>query len=485
MFITLLVSLYTSRVVLDVLGVEDYGIYGIAGSIIVLFSFLSNALTGSSQRFFSYELGQQRSNITQLKQTFSVSLISHVLIALVILLLCESIGLWYFKNYLVIPEERIYAATVTYHLSVLTFIVNVIRIPYNALIISHEKMGFFAYLSIVEVVMKLLIVFLLKVTSLDKLIMYAILMLGIAVLCTVIYMFFSVIQFKECTFELNWNSKIFKRLMSYTGWSFCVNMANVTTQQGGNLLLNKFFGVLINASYTLATQVSGIIYSFVTNFQMAFRPQIVKLYASGSYSDLWDLVIKSSRISFYLLLMLAVPCVVNAEYVFSIWLTQIPEYSVTFSKLIIFYCIVDAIQAPLWMVIEATGRIKAYSIWLTAILIFNLPLAYIILRKGGSPSTFLIIRLAINVITAIIRTIYMKYFIAFPSGQYIKATIRCFIIFIVALGISYAGKYCLNNITDHQIWSAIFSLIFTLALICGYGLRKDERKSLVKLFFKK
>ena len=303
MFITLVVSLYTSRVVLDTLGAEDYGIYGIAGSIVVLFSFLSNAMTGASQRFFSYELGKKNSS-SILKQTFSVSLVSHILVAILIIILCESIGLWYFKNKLVIPENRYYAAYIVYQLSVITFVFSVVRIPFNASIISHEEMDFFAYLSIIEVGLKLLVAYLLQESNYDKLILYAFMMLVVTFLCTAAYVVYSLIRFDECSLKVSWNFSIFRHMMSYTGWSFCVNMANVTSQQGGNIILNNFFGVLLNAAYSLASQVSGVIYSFVASFQMAFRPQIVKLYASGQYSDLWTLVFRSSRTSFYLLLMI-------------------------------------------------------------------------------------------------------------------------------------------------------------------------------------
>lgn len=485
MFITLLVSLYTSRVVLDVLGAEDYGIYSIAGSVVVLFSFLSNAMTGASQRFFSYELGLHNNTPFKLKETFSVSVIAHLIIALVIFILCETIGLWYFNHKLVVPLDRFNAASIVYQLSIVTFIFNLIRIPFNAIIISHEKMDFYAYISVVEVILKLILVVLLRVYSFDKLILYGILMLVVTVICTVIYVIYCLKEFAECSLKILWNYVVFKQLMSYTGWSFCTNMANVTAQQGGNLILNNFFGVLLNTAYGLANQVSGILYGFVTNFQMAFRPQIVKLYASELVDDLWELVLKASRISFYLLLFIAVPSIVNIDFFFSIWLKQVPDYSTTFCTLIIIYCLIDSIQAPLWMTIDATGKIKAYSIWLTCILVFNLPLSYIILKLGGPPSTFLVVRVVLNLITAIVRTIYMKFFIGFPVRIYCKMVLKCCVVLVISFLLSYLLKCLLDNLELSKILSVISSLIITLYFIIRYGISKAERKSILSIIVRR
>jgi O-antigen/teichoic acid export membrane protein len=482
MFITLLVSLYTSRVVLNVLGAEDYGIYSIAGSIVVLFSFLSNALVGASQRFFSYELGRKDDNTEALKELFSTSLLVHLLIAFVIVALCETLGLWYFDNRLVVPAERYDAASIVYQLSIATFVFNVIRIPFNAIIISHEKMDFYAYLSIVEVALKLFIVYLLCVASFDKLILYAILMFSVTVICTLIYIYYCLRKFPECSLKIRWNSCFFKQLFSYTGWSFCVNMTNVTAQQGGNLMVNNFFGVLLNTAYGLADQVSGIIYGFVTNFQMAFRPQIVKLYASGNIEDLWVLVQKASKMSFYLLTLVSIPTIINIDFIFNIWLAKVPEYSTQFCTLIIVYCLIDAIQAPLWMTIDATGRIKVYSIWLTAILILNLPLAYVIMKFGGPPSTFLIIRVVLNFVTAVIRTIYMYYFISFPVVRYCKTVLRCLSTFIICFVISYIIKLGIDGSVFGNLMSCFLSATLTLLLILVYGLAKEERIKLLAIF---
>ena len=480
MLITMGVSLYTSRVILEVLGAEDFGIYGIVGSIIVLFSFIRNAMTGASQRFFSFELGKGEAN--NLKNVFSVSLVAHLLIVLVVFLLGETIGLWYVMTKLNIPSDRFVAAQVTYQLSLIAFAFSIIRTPYSAIIIAYEKMSFFAYVSIFEVFFKLLIVYILLVISYDKLIEYSFLMLIVTVIFTVVSYFYCVKKFEGCSARLKWDKGILMHLLSFTGWSLCGNVANVTAQQGGNIILNVFFGVVVNAAYGLANQVSSVIYGFVSNFQMAFRPQIVKLYACNQRNDLFTLALRSSRLSFYLVLLIAVPFIQNADYLFALWLKDVPDYSVVFCRLMMIYCMIDAIQAPLWMMIDATGNIKQYSIWLSVIILLNLPLSYFLLKMGAAPEVILYVRVILNLITAIIRTIYMKYFIDFPSGLYVKQVIPCLFICTIAFVLTYYTNHFFDL---HSMLKVMISLLVVFILIIVFGVNKQEKEMIRKILFKR
>lgn len=483
MIIILLVSLYTSRIVLDVLGAEDYGIYGIVGSIVVLFTFLSNSMTGASQRFFSYELGKEQN--TQIVETFSVSLIAHLIIIFIVFFLCETIGVWYLNNKLNIPEDRITAAMVVFQLSVATFTFNVIRIPYNAIIVSHERMSFFAYLSIIEIILKLLVVFLLKTSTFDKLIYYGVLILIVTILCTIINIIYCILQFRECRSRFIWDYVIFRKMLSFTSWSFCGNMANVAAQHGGNVVLNYFFNVVVNASYAIANQVSAAIYGFVSNFQMAFRPQITKLYASNNKIELWKLVCNSSKYSFYLLLLIAVPFIVNSSFILSLWLKEVPDYCVEFCNIIILYFLIDAIQAPLWMVIDATGKIKEYSIWLSLILFCNLPISFIILKMGGNASSLIWVRVTLNLLTAIIRTLYLRSFIGFPMYPYIKQCVKCLFVFLISFVFAYISKIFINDNPFEQIILLAISFIITILIVGYIGISKEERNNIINMVLRK
>lgn len=279
MLLSMIVSLYTSRVVLNILGVEDYGIYNVVGGVVVLFSFLNNAMASATQRFLNFELG--RGDVLEVKRIFSISMTSYICIALLVLFLSETVGLWFFNTQLNIPSSRIDAASWVYQMSIFTFCFSILRIPYNASVIAYERMSFFAYISIIEVLMKLLIVYLLVLGSIDKLILYAILIFVVTVLVNAIYQFYCKHMFEICTYSFFWDKILFKKIIGFSGWSLFGSLANMSAQQGVNFLLNIFYGVTVNAAVGIANQVSSAIYAFISNFQTAFNPQLIKSYASG------------------------------------------------------------------------------------------------------------------------------------------------------------------------------------------------------------
>jgi O-antigen/teichoic acid export membrane protein len=291
----MLVGLYTSRVVLNILGVEDFGIYNIVGGVVVLFSFLNNAMSNATLRFLSYEIGKE--NTEQIKKTFKMSMTAHISIAILAFLLLETVGLWFVNTYLNIPVGRMYAANWVYQFSIFTFIVNIIRIPYNASIIAYENMSFFAYVSILEVLLKLFIVFLLFIIGFDKLISYAFLVLVVTFFVTIIFKLYCTRKFSTCHYNFFWDKDLYFKLMSFSGWSMLSSVANIGAQQGGNIILNIFNGVIANAAYGVANQASNAIYGFVNNFQLAFKPQIIKLYAAGETGKLHVLMFRTSLFS--------------------------------------------------------------------------------------------------------------------------------------------------------------------------------------------
>ena len=316
MIFIMFVSLYTSRVVLSTLGVSDYGVYNVVGGVVYMFSFLNAAMTNGTQRFLSYELG--RGDICQLRKMFSITLSIHIFIGLVIVILAETIGLWFLNTQLNIPAERMMAANWVYQFSILSFLISVIQVPYNSLIIAHERMNVYAYVSIIEVILRLLVVFILTQIDYDKLTLYGFLYFSVTLIAAVIYAVYCKIKFSECTSHFVYDHLLFKRLLSFAGWNLYGNVTCVVAAQGVNLILNIFFGPVINAARGIAYQISSSIYGFANNFQMAVNPQIIKSYAAGENEYMMNLIFRSAKFSFYLLFIIALPIFIEVDFILKI-----------------------------------------------------------------------------------------------------------------------------------------------------------------------
>lgn len=482
MLITMVVTLYTSRVVLQTLGVEDFGIYNVIGGIVVMFAFLSSSMSNATQRFISYGIGKGDKEL--LKTTFSMSMNCHLLITLILFVLSETVGLWFVNTQLNIPEGRMYAAQWVYQFSILTFAIGILRIPYNASIISYERMSFYAYISIIEVLLKLGVVFLLVISPIDKLITYAALLFLVNVLCFLAYYLYCKKQFEICSYHYIWDKKAFKELMGFSGWSMLSGGANLVTQQGCNILLNIYKGVVVNAAAGIASQVSSAIYGFVSNFQLAFQPQIVKLHAAGEKDEQEKLMLRTSSLSYFLLLVICVPFFINTGYVLDLWLGTTPEYSVEFCQWMLIAGLIDSTQAPLFMAIYATGNIKNYTIWLSSLFILLIPLSWIALYMGFSPVCVFVIRALIISIQSIIRLFYVKAFLKFPSGKFVKVLfLRLIPTTIAALFTSILIKKCFEEGVLQFVIVTLLSIAVTVAFIYIIGLASDEReyaKSIIK-----
>ncbi len=482
MLVTLLVSLYTSRVVLRNLGVEDFGIYNVIGGVVVLFAFLQNALQSSSQRFISFELGLGENGDTN--RVFCMSVQCLLMIAILVIVLAETIGLWFVNTKLNIPESRILASRWVYQITILTFVVGLFQVPYRATIIAYEKMSFYAYMGIIDVLLKLGIAFAISISSIDRLILYTFLLLlvnGINVLLPALYCRKTI---GIDGFHPVKDAKLFKQVMGFSSWSMVAGGSVIISQQGGNILLNIFSSVAANGAFGIANQVSSAIYNFVSNFQYAFQPQIVKQYASQNYDSLYLLMNRAAIFSFYLLLIIAVPFCVSADYVLYLWLGFIPEFASGFIMLMLLYFLIDALEAPLWMLIGATGRMKVYTIWTAAITILNVPFAWLLLELGYSVYWVFIVRAGLNFLCGIIRPIYVRSMITnFSLRYYLRALINPLLV-TIALIISVVLYYKLS-LNIMPLYRILISLLYTLLLIWLLGIKRQERQWMLSVVTKK
>ena len=472
MIITLVVTLYTSRVILKNLGIEDFGIYNIIGGVIVLFSFISVALRVATQRFVSFELGLEENGDPN--RVFCMSLQCLFIISIIVVVLAETVGLWFVNTQLDIPEVRVSAAGWVYQITILSFIANLIVVPYQATIIAYEKMSFYAYVSIIDVVLKLGVALFISICSFDKLIAYSFLLFIVNCISVLLSAFYCQHVIKIGSFRIVRDKNLFKQIMGFSGWSMVNGGAVITAQQGGNILLNVFNGVVANGAYGIANQVTNAIYHFVSNFQSAFQPQIVKQYAAGEQEGLSLLMNRASVFSYYLLLIIAVPFCVSSDYVLRLWLGEVPQYSVGFCQLMLAYFLIDALEAPLWMLIGATGKMKVYTIWSAAITVFNIPLSWLLLRSGFSVYWVFIVRAGLNYVCGIIRPFYVRYLVkSFSLRVYLKALVRPLAVTAI-LGV-FALTYYLSHIQIHPLFRVILSFFLCVVIIWLCGLNIEEK----------
>lgn len=470
MFLMMGVTLYTSRVILQALGVDDFGIYDIVGGIVVLFSFINNAMVISTQRFLNFELG--RNNPVEARKMFSASLSIHIAVAILFLLLAETAGLWFLRSYIQIPEGRETAAFWVYQFSIAATIVNIIRAPYNAAIIAHEKMSFYAYISVIEALLKLAVAFLVCSFA-DRLIAYAALIATVAIVVLAAYYAYCRRNFKICRYRYEFDKARYKSLAGFSGWSLFGSVANLGAQQGTNIILNMFFGVAINAAMGIANQVNTAIYLFVSNFQTAFNPQIIKSYAAGAKEYFTNLILNTSRYSFVLLFVLALPVYICCPGILRIWLGAVPDYAVEFCQLMILFSLVDAIQGPLWVSVQATGKIRNYQILMSCLILLNLPISYTLFLFFKNPEIALMVRVGVNIVTSTARVAYLHRLYRFPVRKYAKDVVaRGIAIMLVAYPVPYIVYLHTGN-TVGSVATAFACAVIACLLV---GIKASERK---------
>ncbi len=406
MLLTLGVTLYTSRIVLNTLGVVDFGIYNVVGGVVIMFSFLNSAMSSATQRFLSYEIG--KNDYEQLKKVFSMSVNIHVIIALIVIILAETAGLWFLNTKLIIPLERMEAANWVYQFSILSFVLTMMGVPYNATIIANERMNVYAFVSVVEVALKLIVVFALVRFGYDKLKMYAILISCVSVIVWMTYKVYCKRNFPESNYRFFWEKSLYKTLMNYAGWNLFGNIAAIAMGQGVNILLNLFFGPIVNSARGIAFQINGAVSGFVINFQMAMNPQIIKSYAADDRKYMHQLIFQGSKYSFFLLFFIALPIFMEAEIILRWWLKIVPEHTVLFCRLVLINTLIDCISGPLMTAAQATGKIKKYQAVVGGFLLLILPISYVLLKKGFPPEITLYVSISVSIIALLARLFILR-----------------------------------------------------------------------------
>lgn len=424
MFLMMLIGLYTSRVVLGVLGVSDFGIYNVVGGVVQMFSFLNAGLTVASQRYLTFELG--RGDTGRLQQVFATSLQIHLAIALLIVLLVETVGMWFLHYKMVIPPERMTAAFWCLQLSVFTIVVSIMSYPYNAAIIAHERMSAFAYISLIDAVLKLLLVYLLLLSDADRLITYALLFALEKLLIRSVYNSYCVRHFAECTYRHRFDRRLFKEMFAFAGWNMWGNLACICYTDGLNMLLNVFFGPVVNAARAVAVQVQGAIGNLAANFHMAINPQITKAYAAGQMGHVHTLIRHSSRFTFCLLWICCLPVIMQAPAVLTWWLATPPGYADTFVRIVLVTMMVECTANPLVTALAATGHIRKCETVVGGIQLCILPLSYVALRLGAAPWSVFLVHQGISVLAFAVRLVIVRPLLHLSIRTYARTVVlRC------------------------------------------------------------
>lgn len=487
MILIMLVTLYTSRVILSQLGISDYGIYNVVGGVVTMFAFLNNCMATSTQRFMTFELG--RGDMKRLRDVFAVSLNIHLIIALIVVLLAETIGLWFVNNKLVIPADRIGAANWVYQFAILSFCVNIIQVPYNAVLIAHEKMNVYAYISIIEVFLKLGIVYLLVMSPFDKLIVYGGLLLLVQLIIRSIYQFYCRRHYVESRFHLLWDRNLYREMSNFAGWNLFGSIVWLLRDQGLNIILNLFFGPVINAARGVAMQVSSAVMGFISNFQVALNPQITKNYANKNIAEMEKLAYLGIKFSFIILFILAFPLALNIDFVLRLWLEKVPEYAGLFVTLIM----IDALcgnlfGVPLMTSLSATGKIRNYQVVVSMVILLIVPFGYVALRMGYDADSVFYISIFFTLISGFVRFLFCRNQLGYSMRKiFLKVLMPLFMMVVVAIPLPVVLKIhtCTKDDVLSFLLSATAAVMASMASAWFVAIQKNERNVIISLVKKK
>jgi len=475
MFINMLVGLCTAGIVLNTLGISDYGIYNVVGGFVSMFGFLNSSMSSATQRFLSFDIG--RNDQVQLGKTFSTTVTIHFVIALVIVLALETFGLLYINHKLNVPAERITAVNVVFQFSVWTFFFGIIQVPYNALITAHERFNVYAYISFLEIGFKLCILFLITHIHYDKLILYSFLLFCSSFITRMIYRIYCKRNFTESKYQFYFNKTYFKEIFSFTGWNLFGDIASVANGQGNNMLLNSFFGTTINAAYGISGQVNGLVNVFVTNFQMAVNPQIIKTYANNRTDKTMFFMRESAKLSFFLVLIITMPVLYNLHYILTLWLKKFPDQTISFIQISMISVLLNAISNPLMVGARATGKIKWYQVVVGSLVFLSFPLSYIGLKITNNPNIVFIMIVVMGLITLGFRLWFLQKMINLNIRVFVKEVLLKIVLataIILILHYLLFQEFGTSTTIINLILMSLSSVVISISVIMFFGITKQE-----------
>ena len=475
MLFLMAIGLFTSRVILQTLGVEDFGTYNVVGGFVAMFAVISGSLSAAASRFLNYEMG--KGNESSLSKVFSSIVVIHILLALIIAILTESIGIWFVNNKMVIAPERLDAANWVFQFSVLTFCLNLVTVPYHAAIIAHEKMSTFAYISIFDGIAKLLVCYLLLISPIDRLVFYAFLQFLVHFISRGLFYVYCKRKFNECRrVHFILDRSILKEIFGFASWNFIGASSAVLRNQGGNVLINLFFGTTVNAARGVANQVLHAVQGFVTNFMTALNPQITQSYARGDNKYMMTLIYYGSKLSFYMLLFLGLPIIMNTDYLLHLWLTVVPEHSVTFVQLILVFTMLESLSHTLVTAQLATGKIRDYQLIVGGLQLMNLPVSYVVLKLGGPPETIFYVAIFFSVVCLATRLIMLRKMINLNAIEYIsKVVLNVFSVSVISSVIPFVMKRFMGESLESFILVSLACLLCTALSVIFVGFNAQER----------
>lgn len=482
MLITMVVALYTSRVLLEILGAEDFGLYHVVAGFVVLAGFMQGALSGTTQRFMAFELGKKEES--RLQRVFSMSVNIHILFAFMVALIGGGLGAFFLPSILTFDDGRTTAVMIVFWFSLLSFMVNIAIVPCHAMIVAHEEMKIFAWVSIADALLKLGVVFLVQLLTFDPLATYGVLVFLVTLSIGSVYLGYVHFRYKKERFSFLWSQTLFRELISFSGWTIWGNAASVFATQGTNILLNIFFGPIVNAAKSVGTQASAAINQFVTNLQLAINPQIIKSYSANDLEYTNRLLNYGSKYNFFLVFTLALPVLLRTEEVLNTWLVDTPPYAVIFLRLILVNMVIESISRPLITAAQATGNIKLYQLVVGGVLLLNLPLAYFLLKAGGGPESVFVVAIVLTLFAAIVRIYMLKRIFQFSVVMFLnKAIFRILLVSAISSSVLFLMSY-IAPITLSFIELLLFLIVsvsITGLVIWLVGFERHERDKVVSL----
>lgn len=478
MLFTMGVSLFTSRVILQALGVEDYGIYSVVGGFVSMFALISNSLSAAISRFITFELGKGESS--RIKDVFSTAVIIQLVLALLICILLESVGVWFLNTQMTIPTERLYAANWVLQFSIITFAFNLISVPYNAAIIAHEHMGTFAFIGLFEAISKLIIVYLLYISPIDNLIFYSFLICLLSVIVRFLYQIYCRKHFVECKLYFCYDKSLIKEIFGFAGWNFIGASSGVLRDQGVNILLNIFCGPLVNAARGIAMQVSSAVQQFSLSFTTALNPQITKSFAANDRDYCFKLVFQGAKLTYILMLLISLPIILEPPIILKIWLGVVPDYAVIFVQLVLMYGLSESISYTMVTLMLATGNIRNYQLLVGGCQMLNFPLSYTLLKFGVSPEYTFVVSICVAIGCLLLRLFMLNRMVALPIKRFLQSVI--FKVLLVTLASILPSFIIINSIEPsllRLITTTIVSISSVLLFALMFGCSKNERNFII------